>query len=318
VDWQNRTSKRCWNDLLGHGGDFTTGFSGQSWITTNTLPPDCSKKVRHLGYNGNQTTVTTPSTSSKMANHVVSENFYSSLNSDVSIGDVGCQNQQPHGSSNDISSRNGENNLKKIHLPPIILRGQTLPTIVDLLKSLKITNYTIKLMSVGTSIYVQDKSEFSKFKEVLISRNWQFYTYSPSDEKLAKFVLYGLQSITVDDLRNELQHHKINPVDIKPMLMKNQRFDSETLFLLSFKKGEVSLNELRKTKALFQIIIRWDHYTRKQQGPVQCSAKCMDTRPTTVTCHQNASNAVSPMNQKILYTTNPPTETRSQRSLTTA
>jgi hypothetical protein len=285
VDWERVPHKRCHTDLLDDEGELTQGFCNQHWSLTREKPPNCPKKMGSTTHGSpSASTSSTPS----MANptpQLVSVNTFSPLDDDVIIGDIETPNQQPRGSTNgSADNERSFDNSKKNHLPPIIIRGQNLLAVTDLLKSQKIINYNMKLMSVGISVYIQNKSEFVKFKDLLIDRKLPFYSYLPDDEKLTKFVLYGLEMITEDDLRKELQQFNITPVDIKTMVLKKQRFDKETLFLLSFNKEDITLNDLRKIKALFHIIVRWEHYTRKSSGPLQCRRCQMYGHPAQ-NCH---------------------------------
>lgn len=53
-------------------------------------------------------------------------------------------------------------------------------------------------------------------------------------------------------------------------LLYSSNTGDTALFLLTFPKGIVKLQDLKRTKSLFNVIIGWRHYIRKRSETVQC------------------------------------------------
>lgn len=84
----------------------------------------------------------------------------------------------------------------------------------------------------------------------------------------------------------------MSPKEIRKMTLKRKRNEDHALYLLYFNKGSVQLNAIRKIKTVGHCIVRWDFYSTKTKGPVQCrncqmyghgSAQCF-RRPRCVKC----------------------------------
>jgi hypothetical protein len=265
---------------------YTAGFHGSDWSLTDQPPGTNLTEVvkkKKKRKSKQSTGKVLPSTSTGETNDIAHTNRYEIL-SDNETTVI----QEPVAP---VAPKNHVSNTKNTLTPPIVIRGQNLLTVTNLVKQLKIVNYNVKLMSIGVKIFIQNKSEFENFKKTLIDSKWQFYSYQLEDERLVKYVLYGLHTMDTAELTDELHLHNLNPTNIKTMVLKKQRFDSETLFLVSFKKGQTNLNELRKTKALFNIIVRWEQYSPKRKNndpppPVQCR-RCQMFGHGALNCHMN-------------------------------
>jgi hypothetical protein len=271
---------------------FTVGFDGSTWSLTDTLPDDNmangakkSKTFQAQKKPGRPRKPKIPPIRSqaplpdnKNNNIILDTNPYSILSDDETSVSKQQNNPTMHVS-----------NQKNSRLPPIVIRGQNLLTITNLVKEKNIVNYNFKLISIGVKIFIQNKDEFAGFQKTLTDLNWQFFSFQPEDERVVKYVLYGLDAIDPEELNKELIRNQLNPVYIKPMTLKTQRFVSETLYLVSFKKGDTNLNELRKTRALFHIIVRWEQYSPKSDRPpppTQCR-RCQMFGHGARNCHMN-------------------------------
>lgn len=88
--------------------------------------------------------------------------------------------------------------------------------------------------------------------------------------KPIKIVLKGLFVITVDELKTHLKNVNVSPEDIKIMKLKNTRYTNQANYLLYFKKSSVSINDLKKIRAVNNIIVSWEYYKHTSR-PTQCN-----------------------------------------------
>jgi hypothetical protein len=270
---------------------YTAGFDGSTWSLTSTNPDEdmvnsakkkpavkSSNNAKKLKKSSQPSGSTPHNTSTNNGPNFTGQNPFSPLANAMDAD--GAEVPGPHNQNG--APKTGSKT--RVHVPPIVIRGQNLLTIVDLAKSLAITNYNFKLTSIGVQMFIQAKAEFHNFQKVLTDKKWEFFTFLPDDERQVKFVLYGLMDVSEDQLRQELEDNNLQPTSIKLMTSKRKRFDNECLFLLSFKKDEMNINELRKTHALFRIIVRWEKYRNKREGPVQCR-QCQMFGHSSMNCH---------------------------------
>jgi hypothetical protein len=153
---------------------------------------------------------------------------------------------------------------------PIIIKSASMQDIKRMLTHLNITHYDFKHLSIGVKVFVKLSEDFQKLKSFMVEQHIPHFTYQNGDTVPVKYVVYGLNSYTIDDVRNELAQHNILPKNITTLKLKKQRFNDECIYLLYFGKGDTNLNNLRKVKSLFHTIVHWDHYVNKHRGPSQC------------------------------------------------
>ena len=158
---------------------------------------------------------------------------------------------------------------KKPRIPPIVAQMEK-KHVIDLLVNNRITNYHIKLTSVGVNIFCYSADDFKKARNLLISNECQFFTHDLKEETTFRIVLSGLEEMDVNDLKNELAFNQINPVEIKLLIPKQRRYHHHANYILHFKRGCTSLQELQKVKALFNTIVRWSPFRRYNNQTTQC------------------------------------------------
>jgi hypothetical protein len=173
---------------------------------------------------------------------------------------------------------------KSQKLPPIVLKNVPLQTVQTIMGELKITKYNFKFMSIGIKIYLESSDDLTKLKTRLSEKNFSYFTYQSVDEILVKYVIYGLNTYSSDEVRNELSANNIHPKNITMLNLRKKRYDDECIYLLYFKKGDTNINALRKVKSLFHTIVHWDHFVSKRNGPSQCR-KCLMFGHSSYNCN---------------------------------
>lgn len=90
-------------------------------------------------------------------------------------------------------------------------------------------------------------------------------------KKPKKIVLYGLDKYDPQDILEELKACNIDPIEVKTMTIKDQKYENHNNYLVYFRQMDViTLEKLKTIKSIFDTIIRWDIYKYKNIGPSQC------------------------------------------------
>jgi hypothetical protein len=102
----------------------------------------------------------------------------------------------------------GQQNLNKQatsqKIPPIVLKDVQLTTVKTVMNTLKITNYDFKFISIGIKIFVKTADDLMKLKAHLNEHNHPFFSYQDENNSLVKYVVYGLNTYTKDEMLSEL------------------------------------------------------------------------------------------------------------------
>lgn len=158
----------------------------------------------------------------------------------------------------------------KTRCPPITVYGKSVVDINKTMATLSIekSEYRMRLSNGSIRIHINKKQNFTTAVEALRNANVLFYTHGTNDEIPVKYVLSGLSRFEVEDIREELSNEGIIPLDVK--LLRVSKNGDDALYLVSFPRGSIRLQELQKKTSLFNVIIEWRHYTRKPTDAVQC------------------------------------------------
>lgn len=137
-----------------------------------------------------------------------------------------------------------------------------------------------RLTRSGTSLYAESPEDYKKIKAQLTKMAVDYYTYTPHEDRLTKYVLYGLPNgSNIDDIRRNIAEKiSVDTADIKQLTLRNPRYVDEAIYLVYFKKPlSISLNTVKIISAM-QIEhqnyrVSWNFY-KKGNGPTQCMNCC--------------------------------------------
>lgn len=138
--------------------------------------------------------------------------------------------------------------------------------IVNFMKESKITDYNIKYISLGIKILCKSINDFNTTKNKLQQRKTEFFSHDIPSEKTTKYVLSGLPNLEVDQVKEGLTRANIKFLDIKKMHTKHKSEDF-ALFLIYFENKTIQLQDLKKTKYILNIVVRWQPYITSKNGP---------------------------------------------------
>lgn len=159
---------------------------------------------------------------------------------------------------------------RKVRCPPIFVYNKTVCDINSIATSLAINKdeYLQRVSRGVIQLTVKSQIHFTKFVSHFEEMDIRFYTHRLPDETPTRFVLSGLPVFSADEVMTELKSFNIEPMSVK-QLSASTSGDS-ALFLVAFKRGSCKLQDLRKVRSLFNVIINWRPYSRKSTDIVQC------------------------------------------------
>ena len=176
-------------------------------------------------------------------------------------------------------------NLKEPKLPPITVFNIPIATVKHDLTTIGIKDHEIKITQYGTKIFPKTNVDFKRIKNHFITNKKEFYTHTLREEQTNKFVIHGLHDIDVSEICNELNLKNINPSEIKKLYIKKPKQDTQILYLVYFKKSQLTkISDLRDIRTISYIRIRWEYYQSKRNGPIQCN-NCMYFGHGALNCH---------------------------------
>ncbi len=224
-----------------------------------------------------------PMTRSYTASNAASGDFGANIPTQNIFAPLGGENENNmDNSTTQTQTPNPKVSTKK--LSPIILKNAPLNDAKEMMSHLHITDYNFQLISIGLKIFVKSIENLQKLRDFLDEQQIPYFSYQDTDSVLAKYVIYGLNTYPLDELKAELAQHNIVPKNITTLKIKKQRFADECIYLVYFNKGVTNLNELRKIKSLFHTIVQWDHFVNKHKGPSQCR-NCLMFGHSSYNCH---------------------------------
>lgn len=154
---------------------------------------------------------------------------------------------------------------------PIVVGSQHYNQIISTLNQHKITEYTLKLTSIGIRITLSDIDQYNFLLQVLKSPTHalRYFTHD-NKEKPLKIVLKGLATQpNFNNIKDALAEINLSTVDIKQMTIKKPSFPNQANFLIYFPKAATNINDIRKIKKIGNVSVTWENY-RSTNGPTQC------------------------------------------------
>ena len=174
--------------------------------------------------------------------------------------------------------------------PPIIVPivptdGENIPTKQVLRAKIKQGEYIIKNLRNATQIWANNTATHSLIKALLTENNINYYSYSKDGPKLRKYVLYGLNSEDIGDIKSDLFEYGLMPVDIKAMTIRKPRYDDHNNYLVYFDyEDKITLPMLQQAKYICSTRISWAHYRAPADKCIQCQ-NCFKYNHNAKECH---------------------------------
>ena len=209
-------------------------------------------------------------------------NRYSQLNNDEELSDNDSWMEATSQTSKKRRISNQQNDQTAAPKaapkpPPMNIRGKTFAQVQQSLAATNVSkeNYQTKLLEKEVRVFASNDEDYKKIFEKLREENAKFYTHQTREQQTTKFVLHGLYKMTESELQKKLEEAGIKPSSVKILTIRQQKYSDHCVYLLHFPKVlKVKISKLREIKAIDQVIVRWEYYKNKRNGPIQCG-RCM-------------------------------------------
>lgn len=173
---------------------------------------------------------------------------------------------------------------KKVRLPPITVKQLDKKKFTATMKQLEITDYRIRMTSMGTNIFVSQVEHHRKVREELKKSEILFFSHDLPDDKCVKVVVKGLDKMTHEELKEHLKECGVSPLDIRTITPKQSRYTDQANYVLFFRKDGFAMKDLQQIRAVNHTIVSWEYYRKQQSGPTQCR-RCLQLGHGTRHCH---------------------------------
>ncbi|XP_055923397.1 uncharacterized protein LOC129953890 [Eupeodes corollae] len=160
--------------------------------------------------------------------------------------------------------------IPKIKVPPIKLLQKSCDYVHQMMKSIKVTDYCIKIISIGIKIMCESIDSYKMVIEKLKFENCQYFSHDLKSEKAFKVILYGLSSVDTAELKSELIRIGLKCVNIKSVT-KNYEHYSETFYVCFLESGSIKMSDLKKNfRSVFHTQINWNYQRNHKNKITQC------------------------------------------------
>lgn len=160
--------------------------------------------------------------------------------------------------------------VKKVRCPPIYVKNKSVIDVNYIITSLGINkdDYLLRVSRETVQITLKKQDHFSSLVSYLKDNSILFFTHRAQEDVPVKYVLSGLPAFDIAEVTDELKANNLEPSDVK--LLKAANSGDSALFVVSFKRGTCKMQDLKKVKSLFNVIVSWRAYSRKVSDIVQC------------------------------------------------
>ena len=179
-------------------------------------------------------------------------------------------------------------NAVKVKLPPLMVKHIPLNKLVSSMSSIGVVA-EFKLCRIGTKVILRTKTEYDRVVTFLKEAKAEFFTHDIPGDKPFRVVIRGLPNFDPKTIEAEIKdRYKLDPLAVFRMKRRDEETKPypDSLFLLHFRKGSVTLSALKAIRALFSIIIRWEPYRGGKRDVTQCQ-RCLNFGHGTRNCHVN-------------------------------
>lgn len=145
-------------------------------------------------------------------------------------------------------------------------------TVEALLNKWGHTNYVLVNLANGTRIRAANQSQQLDIIKQLKKSNKEFYSHPPSDVKMKRFVLYGLNSDHSNEMITaDLDKYGVKPEKVARMTIKKQRYTDQATILVYYNhKSQIDLSILKQASFICKNEVKWANYVTNGDGVTIC------------------------------------------------
>lgn len=165
----------------------------------------------------------------------------------------------------------GASTIAKPRISPITILKTNTEDIHKLCKECKITNYSIRKISIGHKLFCEVQYDFNSATKYLADNKMEYFSFTPKNNRPFKVVLSGLDKMDPMKLKAELINIGLSCLDVKPVYRKTDNNREIILYVVYLKKGSVSLTDLRnKYNNINYIRVKWNYQSKYPNKITQC------------------------------------------------
>lgn len=150
--------------------------------------------------------------------------------------------------------------------PPITVTDNLTTSFNTVLKDLKV-KFRLKIISVGTKIFVDNENDYNAVCKKLDELKIQFFSHPAGADKIFKLMLCGLPEFPVNEITDHLK--ALNNISVKRIVMLNST-SSFRRYILSFDPKENSKADIKNIKTVLNHVVKWVPAKPSNRGPTQC------------------------------------------------
>lgn len=130
--------------------------------------------------------------------------------------------------------------------------------------------YRLRIVSIGTKVYVDNETDFNKLIASLRKKEIEFFTHPFGESKTFKLILSGLPEIPTSDITECLKTQ--NNITVNKITMLNST-SSFKRYLMQFNPKENTRADVMNVRIISNHVIKWHSAKNNRRGPSQC-LKC--------------------------------------------
>lgn len=131
---------------------------------------------------------------------------------------------------------------------------------------IRITEHGIKVQLSDDKQYDMLIDKCKKLDDVL------FFTHTKKQERKVKFCLYGLWSMSTEELHGELKSLGICARVIEEMPIYERKYSDQCIYKLTFfNEDHMNVTRLRQIRYVFSCSIRWQYFKGKNYSITRCT-----------------------------------------------
>lgn len=159
----------------------------------------------------------------------------------------------------------------KVNIPPITILKCKIEEVHELCKISKITDYSIRKISIGLKLFVKSKSDFDTVCN-LLANQYEFFTYATKHEKPYKALIFGLDKQDPMIVKKKLTDMGLKCLEVKIVVKKNNLYNSEyVIYVVYFERQTITIKELRQSYSVIDYIkVKWEFQKPNKSKITQC------------------------------------------------
>lgn len=236
-------------------------------------PPDPRNARRKRGRH-----IATPNASpmNTDTDEIETSNLYDSLADNDTGDDFPPLAKKKKPSSRPKPMRSAIRKAMALKPPPLIIKNVSVADIDKLISTTPVSKNNVqkKLTQHGIKLFASTNDDFNVLKKALEEQknSIHFFTYATEEERMLKFVLYGLPDMATDEIQTALEEKQVKPIMVKKMQLKTTRYQGQANYVVYYlKKSGMKIQDMLPIRGLLGYVVKWAYFSVKTNSITQCS-----------------------------------------------